>query len=345
MVKRVRREEVKSSVGNYFTRESDLEFVSSGCTLLDCVLGGGWPLGRFSNVVGDKSTGKTLLAIEAAANFAMGYPKGKIYYRESEAAFDEGYAESLGMPLKRVDFGKKEKPEGWATVEDIFEDLTDKIATLSNLGVPGLYIVDSLDALTDRTALTRKIDAKSFALEKQKQMGKLFRELTRDLKSVRMHLMVISQVRTKIGVTFGEKTTRSGGKALDFYASQVLYLSHIQTLKRTIKGNVRAYGVRIRAKCKKNKIGLPFRECDFNVSFGYGTEDVLASLEWLKSVKRLGDMGLRDSEIAEYMTTLDQLDDADRVEQTKELSDIVVKVWREIETDFLPKRRKYDFGG
>lgn len=42
---------------------------------------------------------------EASANFAMTYPKAKIRYRESEAAFDQAYAAALGMPVDRIDFG------------------------------------------------------------------------------------------------------------------------------------------------------------------------------------------------------------------------------------------------
>src|SRR4051812_12321005 len=92
----------------------------TGCCLLDRVLGGGWPEGRIVNIVGDSSTGKTLQAIEAAANFAFKYPSGLIRYREAEEAFDRPYAKSLGMPLKRVDFG-----EGFDvdTVEDFYNDV------------------------------------------------------------------------------------------------------------------------------------------------------------------------------------------------------------------------------
>jgi hypothetical protein len=38
------------------------------------------------------STGKTLLCIEAAANFGRKYPKGRIRYLEAESAFQKDYA-------------------------------------------------------------------------------------------------------------------------------------------------------------------------------------------------------------------------------------------------------------
>src|SRR4029077_14447496 len=76
--------------GNYFVDlKTKIDFIDSGSALLNCVLGGGWPLTRIVNIVGDESTGKTLLVIEACANFHRQYAEGNIYYREAESAFDE----------------------------------------------------------------------------------------------------------------------------------------------------------------------------------------------------------------------------------------------------------------
>jgi RecA/RadA recombinase len=56
----------KDSVGEY-------RLIPTGATLLDLGLGGGWACGRVANIVGDTAAGKTLLAIEACANFAAAY--------------------------------------------------------------------------------------------------------------------------------------------------------------------------------------------------------------------------------------------------------------------------------
>ncbi|MBO0736275.1 MAG: hypothetical protein J2P48_06865, partial [Alphaproteobacteria bacterium] len=57
----------------------------TGSTLLDLQNGGGWPLARMVNIVGDASTGKTLIAIEAAANFARLFGAENVRYCETEA--------------------------------------------------------------------------------------------------------------------------------------------------------------------------------------------------------------------------------------------------------------------
>ena len=341
-MKRVRLTATNGQGGDYFpTLTKGVECLPTGCALLDCVLGGGWALKRIANIVGDRSSGKTLLAIEACANFARKYPKGKIFYREAEAAFDEPYAESLGLPVKRVDFGPKGLDTTWDTVEDIFEDLDARLAECEKLGVAGLYIVDSLDALSSRPELGRKPGEATFGLEKQKMMGKLFRQLTRRIKSANMCVIIISQVRDKIGVVFGEKHTRTGGKALDFYASQILWLSHLQTINQTVGGVKRAVAVRIKAKCKKNKVSLPFRECEFRIRFGYGVEDVEASLEWLTEVKALGSLGLKEAGVDAFLDKVDELSGAELQVQRDLINKAVLATWLAVEGRFAPTRKKY----
>lgn len=332
----------KAEGGNHFLSPSKgLGFIKTGCTLLDLVIGGGLPLGRISNIVGDKSTGKSLLAIEAVSNFARDYPNGRIWYRESEAAFDESYAEALGMPLKRVKFWPKDKP--FDTVEDFFEDLRKQAGWCIAHNRPGLYILDSLDALSDRKELERAVDKGSYGTDKARQMSQLFRKLTRALKAANMHVIIISQVRDKIGISFGRKTTRSGGKALDFYASVVLYLAHKETLYRKRRGQKRAVGVKIRAKCDKNKVGLPFRECEFTIRFGYGVDDNKASLDWLASAKRLNEADIKSPQAAEtLLEEMESMSPQDYKNAARRIKRATVNAWQELDKEFLPTRRKYE---
>lgn len=326
---------------NYFAsgNDKDLEFVSTGCSVLDAVLGGGYVLGRVANLVGDKSSGKTLLAIEACANFAHQYPDGYIRYAEAEAAFDIPYAAALGMPVERVDFA-----EELFTIEDLFEDLERIVDDPKLQKRPCLYIVDSLDALSSRAELKLKIDEGSYNMAKQKKLGELFRRLVQKLETSRLLLIVISQIRDKIGVTFGETKTRSGGKSLDFYSSQVLWLSEIEKTKRVIDKVERITGVRVRARCKKNKIGLPFRECEFPILFGYGVDDLTAAAEWLLEVNRGEALTALGLSAAGYKLRINNIrgkggEEASQLRQ--QFAEVIKHEWRTIETKFLPASRKY----
>lgn len=330
------RPRVRKGGGAYFgSPNSSLEFINTGCELLNCVLGGGYPLGRIVNVVGDKSTGKTLLAIEACANFCRQYPKGMIWYNEAEAAFDKPYAQALGLPLGRIDF-----PELPNTVEAVFSHMEGTLKLLDGKH-PGLYIQDSLDALSDAAEMDRGIEEGSYGAEKAKKMSQLFRRLVKELGKKKVCVFIISQVRDAIGVSFGRKTTRSGGRALDFYASLVLYLAQIERIKKTVEGITRPIGVKIRAKCDKSKVGLPFRECDFEIKFGYGIDDLAASFDWLLEVGKLDELDLSKNEIPRILRKAEAMDSDEFEDLRKSVSEVVREQWYKIEKGFLPRRTKY----
>lgn len=337
MAKRA-RVQVSKPKNSYFTDEkANIKFVSTGCTLLDCALGGGLALGRTANVVGDKSTAKTGTATEVMINFSIQFPKARIAYRETEAAWDDGYAEAMGLPIERIDFGNREDPI--ITVEDFHNDF--EAFCDAQKGEPGLYVLDSFDALSDDAEMARDIDKPSFGAAKAKKMSEMFRKITRKQEKANVLLLIVSQVRDNIGAMFGEKHKRSGGKALDFYASQVFWLAHIKILKRTINKVERPYGIEILAKVKKNKVSMPFREAQFTFEFAFGINDLLASVTWLNEVDRLDVVDLKKGEFKEYVKGVSNMStDEYRFERVRSAT-AVKQVWSEIEHTFLPKRQKY----
>lgn len=323
------------------SQKAGLKFIGSGSAIMDAALGGGWVLGRVANIVGDRSSGKTLLAIEACANFHKAYPDGYIRYAEAEAAFDEKYAEALGMPVEAVDFGNE--GEAIDTIEGWYTDILKVMD--ANKERPVLYILDSLDALSDDAEQKREIDESSYGGNKAKKLGEMFRRVVQRMEEQQVLLIVISQLRDKLNVTFGEKQTRSGGRALDFYASHIVWLAEIGKIKRTIDKVDRVVGVNVKARIKKNKVGLPFRECEYPIIFGYGVDDLTANVEWLLAVGRAErlkeEVGMSS---AGYKVRINNLRDKGGQEVRDiraKLNTIVAEEWQSIEQGFLPKSRKY----
>lgn len=310
------------------------EFFPSGCSLLDLALGGGWGKGRVINIVGDTSSGKTLLAIEASAQFCRLWPEARVCYIDAEAAFDRSYAEGLGLPSS-VDL-----VQDIDTLEGFFARLE---AFLADSSGPSLFILDSIDALTTEAEQSREVGKEGYGISKAKQLSLLFRRQIRTISEKNCTLILISQVRDRIGVLFGDTKTKSGGHALDFFSSQIVWLSEVGKIERTIKGQKRKVGIRVRARVKKNKLGPPFREAEFQLLFGYGVDDELSMLDWLEDYKILS-----QEELAAYAKRLKEArtkkDRAEAGRIREELLSLVKKTWADIEEAIAPPMRKYDSG-
>lgn len=326
------------------SRDLRVEFVRSGSTILDLALGGGWALRRINNIVGDKSTGKTLLEIEALANFKRQYPTGDGRYAEAESAFDEQFAATLGFPDSTT-----RPDEPLETTEEFEKDLYKFVQR----DTPGFYVLDSLDALTDdaevkkfekvmeKSADSTEKETGSYGAAKAKEMSKLFRMLTRKIENSNCALSIVSQIRDNIGVMFGETKTRSGGRALDFYASQIVWLAELQKLTREVKGQKMIYGVSIEANVKKCKVGLPFRRAQFDIIFGYGVDDEMSMLTYLTKLKE--HTPDQAKELKATLSVLRQRQDRVGIKQlADELKIKTVKVWNELESAIQPPMRKYE---
>ncbi len=325
--------EESSPTENIYFNETSLEYFPSGCTVLDCALGGGWVKDKFINIYGHSGSGKTLLLIEAAINFNKKYHEHFIRYVETEAAFDEEYAHKLGVPRDK-----------FSLETEIFtiEELHDDALAFSEKHPGGLYIVDSWDALSDKAEMDRKIDENSMGAAKAKKLSETFRRLNSHLSKSGVTLMSVSQIRAKIGVTYGRKYDRSGGFALQFYGSQIVVINEKEKIKKTIDKIVRTTGIVSEIKVEKNKAGTPFRDCLVPIYFGYGIDNIEAGLTWLEdnaSEAVFEELGLSRKGYGRYLTEW-RRDGNPALEE--KVNEIVRREWDRIEQEFAIGRSKYD---
>lgn len=332
-----------------------VEFISSGSTMLNLAASqqgksGGWARGRIINIVGDGSSGKSLLALEACHNAFRNICKRKsgIYSPVKNLIMVYANRERVNdFPINKM-YGKDFNDATiWetkiSTVEEFGRDFGRRVLQLKQ-GDCLIYVIDSWDSLTseagrerfEEAALKDKAPDGGYKTEKASYASKEFFNNACDLMTGKdVTLFIISQTRTKIGVTFGERHYRSGGDALNFYTHQVVWLAEIEKLKKTFKGETRVYGVRIRAKFKRNKTAKPFREAESVLLFNYGVDDVSSMIDYLygPEVKKINFDG------AEFTrkTFIDYIEEND-------LEDILVEMceekWLDIEKEIEPKRKR-----
>jgi recombination protein RecA len=264
-------------------------WVKSGSSMLDLAISnreeGGFPVGRITEITGLEASGKSLLAAHALANTQK--QGGLAVYIDTENAVSREFLEAIGLDLEKMLYVPLE------TIEDIFEAIESIVENIrkSNKDRLVTIVVDSVMGASTKIEMAKEFDKDGYATSKAIILSKGMRKLTNMIGREKICLIFTNQLRTRLGVAFGDPYTTSGGKAIPFHASVRLRLKSVGQIKVKKDGVDQAIGIKTRCQVVKNRMGPPLKTVDYDIYFESGIDDFGGWLNIMKQFKLVSTAG------------------------------------------------------
>lgn len=239
---------------------------------LNYAFGGGFPLGRISELFGPESGGKTVLSeyIGGEIQQRTDSDARTVLFIDQEYAFDASYAKTAGLDVDKnfIFVRPLDGEEGFTIVEEYIRT-----------GEIGLVIWDSVASTPSRTEMTAEQGKATFGgTAKVFSIG--LRKVNPYLSRTSTPMILINQVRAQVGgmPTYGPgENTKVGGWAVPFYSSTRFRVSKMEDI---LDSKV-AIGNRIKIKNVKNKIGMPKRSAELDLYYATGFNPDMEYLDFI----------------------------------------------------------------
>lgn len=229
---------------------------STGSLGYDVMLGGGWPLNCWNEIVGEQSSGKTSIVMKTiAANQAMN-PEYHTLWVASED-FDSEWAQTLGLDMERMTF----------VLSNVMELAYDAVLAVIDKRAVDAVVIDSYPALVpseedDKNMMELTVGRGAYLTNKfmRKSYAVLRRSLTEYDRPVLG--LFVNQWRERIGVFMGDPRTTPGGKGKNYS-----FLTRVDVAREDWISipNGNKVGQTIKCRTVKNKTAPPQRT--FSVDF------------------------------------------------------------------------------
>jgi len=257
------------------------EWISSGCSMLDLAISnrpyGGFPVGRITEITGLEASGKSLLAAHTLAETQK--KGGLAVYIDTESATSSEFLSAIGVDLKTMLYVPLE------TIEEIFETIETIVEGVRKSDKDRLVtiVVDSIMGASTKIEMSAEYDKDGYATSKSIILSKAMRKVTNWIARERICLIFTNQLRVKMGVSFGDAWTTSGGKAIPFHASVRLRLKNTGMIKAKVNGVEQVVGSKTNVQVVKNRMGPPHRKVDYEIYYDSGIDNYGGWLSIMKN--------------------------------------------------------------
>lgn len=261
------------------------DWVSTGSSMLDLAVSnkpyGGMPVGRIIEIMGLEASGKSLLAGHIVKSTQK--KGGLAVYIDTENAISNEFFEAIGVDLAEMVYVPMD------TIEDIFEAVEAIIEQVRKSQKDRLVtiVIDSVMGASTKPETAAQYDKDGWSTAKAIILSKAMRKITNLIGREKILLVLTNQLREKMGVSFGEKYTTSGGKAVGFHSSIRLRMKSVGQIK--LKEQV--IGIKTRVQVVKNRLGPPLRTIDYDIYFDSGIDDYGSWLTILKNFSIVSQAG------------------------------------------------------
>lgn len=234
---------------------------------------GGIPRAKMTEFFGAEGSGKTTSALDIIANFQK-EDERYVVYLDAENTLDKEWGEKLGVDWSKVILIKPENQFG----ETLLEMVLDCIRS----GEVGLCVVDSIPYIVPKSVMEADLEQKTYA-GNSTIMTTFCSKVIPLMNKYDCAVLMINQVRDKIGVTYTAYNT-PGGRMLKHS-----YSFRVQFSKGSIideKGEEKSSsfenpaGNIVNMKIEKNKVSKPDRKIgSYTIRYEEGIDVLTDTIE------------------------------------------------------------------